>query len=234
MTGGTAAESCPESLTAPTLREPQNGEECVQDGLYPGAWFRWNSVSGVGGRYPYHIHFHRVGVANCSEDGSNDSPPDCWMYDQYTSRTVTEHYFSLEKGERYRWKVRGVCTDQQGNTVLGQWSQTNEFVTRPKIESVSQSSPENGENLSAPQGIANVEVELRWAEPPCGPHNYRVQVFESGENNAISTSDIAGNNFTTVYMPKGKSYDWWVKVTGPQDITDYSGKWSFSTGGPGD
>ncbi len=234
MTGGTAALSCPQLLPAPTISGPLNGAECVQDGTSPGAWFRWLPVTGVGGRYPYHIHFHRVGVSNCSEDGSNDNPPDCWMYDQYTSRTVTEHYFSLEEGTKYRWKVRGVCTDQQGDTVLGQWSGIQEFETRPKIESVSPIGPENGENLSAPQGIANVAVELRWAEPPCGPHNYMVQVFESDSDNAITTISVASDNFVTVYMQKGKSYDWWVRVTGPRDTTGYSGKWSFSTGGSGD
>ncbi len=229
VTGGTAASSCPQSLAAPSIRGPLNGATCVQDGNYPGAWFRWGSVSDVGGRYPYHIHFYRVGISQCSEDGSNDNPPDCWMYDQYTSRTVTEHFFNLEEGTKYRWKVRGVCTDQQGNTVLGQWSNTQEFETRPVIQSLTPTSPINGANVTAPQGVANVAVELRWNEPPCGPHNYVVQVFESGSDNAIRTVQIASDNFVTVYMPKGKSYDWWVKMTGPRDTTNYSTKRSFST-----
>jgi len=227
VTGGTAASSCPQSLPAPSVRGPLNGATCVQDGNYPGAWFRWGSVSDVGGRYPYHIHIHKVGV-QCSEDGINDNPPDCWMYNQYTSRTVTEHFFNLDEGTKYRWKVRGVCTDQQGNTVLGQWSNTQEFETRPVIQSVNPTSPGNGATVNAPQGVANAAVELRWDEPPCGPYNYMVQVFESGSNNAIRTVQVASDNFVTVYMPKGKSYDWWVKMTGPQDTTNYSAKRSFS------
>ena len=225
VTGTTAASSCPQSIAAPSPSSPLEGASCVGTGAAPPSnqtvTFQWLAVDGVGGQFPYVIQYHKVGTSTCAEDGSTNLWPNCGVYRSNT----TSYSENLSHSSNYRWRVKGVCVDVNGDKVNGQWSNWNTFATRPEASELQLTSPSNGESVAGPQNAVGYQVELRWAEPPCGAFGYTVRLFKSDGQQV--TSATTGSPSVTVGVTKGETYTW--NVTASTQLGNMSSNtWSFT------
>lgn len=143
-------------------------------------------------------------------------------FDEHTAEvSFTEYTIPLaKKGVKYIWRVKALASDPKNDS---DWSASRSFTTF--IAAPDQLSPRHGET-NVGTLVANdtkVSVRLTWKSSD-GATGYIPEIEGKGSPNTLG-----GTEYTYPLLDKGTTYKWRVKSVGPDEQSEWSPWWTFTT-----